>query len=186
MARKKATNPETAAPLGTIKTSSAAINFIHQWESCRLTAYPDPGSKDGTPWTIGWGTTVIDGKPVERGMRITQERANELFVQDLVRFEREVIRLTTGVDLTQNQFDALVSFVYNVGPAAFAGSTLRRMILAKDFAAAQLQFTRWNRNDGKAMRGLTRRRFGEAVMFGPRASTELRPLLPSGVLLHLA
>jgi lysozyme len=158
---------------------------MHQWESCRLTAYPDPGSADGNPWTIGWGTTIIEGKPVVRGMRITQEQADDLFEQDLVRFEREVLRLTQGVELTQGQFDALVSFVYNVGPAAFAGSTLRRMILAKDFAAAQLQFTRWNRNDGKVMRGLTRRRFGEAVVFGPRTAEELRPLLPSGVLLHL-
>lgn len=182
MAKKP--SPPPAAPAA-LRTSPAAVKFMHQWESCRLTAYPDPGSADGNPWTIGWGTTVIDGKPVTRGMRITQEQADDLFKQDLQRFEREVIRLTAGVELKQNQFDALVSLVYNIGPTNFANSTLRRMLLANDFAAAQLQFTRWNRNDGKVMRGLTRRRFGEAVVFGPRTAEELRPLLPSGVLLHL-
>ncbi len=192
-ARPAGSQPPASAPPTRVaasdearRTSPDAIAFLHQWESCRLEAYPDPGSVDGNPWTIGWGTTRINGQPVQRGMRITQAQADEFFREDLRTFEQEVTRLTRGVSLTQNQFDALVVLVYNIGAGAFAGSTIRRMILAGDFAGAQLQFHRWNRNDGRPMRGLSRRRFGEAIMFGPRNAAELRALLPSAVLLHLA
>lgn len=142
-------------------TSPHGICVVHYFETCKLKAYPDPGSKSGEPWTIGWGHTGPEVKP---GLVWTQQQADSEFVNDLRRFERDVLSLVK-VPLTQGQFDALVLFAYNVGSNSLEGSTLLRMLNAGDYDGAALQFRRWNKNDGKVMRGLTRRRAAEECLF---------------------
>jgi lysozyme len=149
------------APAPGKRVSSAGIALIHSFESCKLTAYPDPGSVDGKPWTIGWGST---GPGIAKGVVWTQKQADDRFAADLGRFEKAVALMAPVT--TQNQFDALVSFAYNVGLAALNDSTLLRFHKAGDYAAAKLQFGRWDKNDGKVMKGLTRRRAAEAALYG--------------------
>jgi len=149
-----------------VNTSENGIAVMHHFESCRLSAYPDPGSKDGKPWTIGWGHT---GPEVHSRLGWTQAQADAVFINDLEKFEGSVSKLVI-VPLTQSQFDALVSFQYNTG--ALGTSTLLKMLNAKDYTGAQGQFKRWNKNDGKTMRGLTRRRAAEEALFAGKSGAE--------------
>lgn len=164
-----------AATTTGFKTGAAGIALIHSFETCKLTAYPDPGSKDGKPVTIGWGSTTDEnGKPITLGTVWTQDRADARFRADLARFEVGVNLLLAGKRTTQNQFDALVSFAYNVGldidddniAEGLGDSTLLRKHLAGDYTGAQAQFAAWNKNDGKVMNGLIRRRAAEAALYG--------------------
>lgn len=146
-----------------LQPSQAAIDLMHQFEGCRLTAYPDPGSRDGHPWTIGWGST---GPGISKGTVWTQKQADDRFAADVAKFSARVRDLLDGKPTTQAQFDAMVSFAYNVGVGAFGSSTLLKLHKAGDYAGAQGQFARWNKNDGKVMAGLTRRRAAEAALYG--------------------
>lgn len=151
-----------------MKTSPEGIRLLHHYESCRLTAYPDPAT-GGAPWTIGWGHTGSEVKP---GMTWTQARADAEFVKDLERFEREVSSLVK-VPLKQYQFDALVSFSYNVGSdidtdtiaEGLGDSSLLKFVNSAMFDKAANQFQLWNRANGQVMRGLTRRRHAERALF---------------------
>lgn len=156
------------------RTSKAGVALIHGFESLAkvradgmVDAYPDPGS-GGDPWTIGWGATGIDpfnGGRIKRGTVWTQEQCGIRFEQHLALFEQSV-RATLGkAPVTQPQFDALVSFAYNLGGKALAGSTLMRLHKAGDYPGAAKQFLRWNKAAGKVMRGLTRRRTAEAELY---------------------
>lgn len=142
-----------------MRISANGIAVAHYFEQCRLAAYPDPGSKDGKPWTNGWGHT---GPDVVKGTVWTQAHADEVFEKDLLKHEARVARLVK-VPLTQGQYDALVLFDYNTG--ALHSSTLLKLLNAGDYAGAQAQFKRWNKNDGKVMRGLIRRRAAEECLF---------------------
>lgn len=144
-----------------MKTSQAGIDLIHSFESLRLKAYPDPGSKDGKPWTVGRGSTGPDIKP---GTVWTKEQADARFAKDLARFEIGVSK-AVSVDLEQHQFDALVSFAYNVGLANFLSSTLLKMLNEGYYSNAAEQLLRWNKNDSVVMAGLTRRRKAERALF---------------------
>ncbi len=146
------------------RTSAAGIALIHSFESCKLDAYPDPGSRDGTPWSIGWGST---GEGIARGLQWTQAQCDERFARDLQRYERDVARAIGDAPTTQAQFDSLVSFHYNTG--AISTATLTRKHKAGDYAGAAAEFARWDKNDGKVMRGLTRRRAAEAAMYRGQA-----------------
>jgi lysozyme len=143
------------------RVSPEGIALIHSFEWCKLTAYPDPGSVDGKPWTIGWGST---GPGIAKGVVWTQSQADARFAADLARFEKAVALMAPVT--TQNQFDALVSFAYNVGLVALNDSTLLRLHKAGNYIAAKDQFSRWDKNDGKVMKGLTRRRAAEAALYG--------------------
>ncbi|AFZ34651.1 glycoside hydrolase family 24 [Stanieria cyanosphaera PCC 7437] len=114
-----------------LTTSKAGINFIKLWEGLRLKAYRCPAGK----WTIGYGTT----KGVKAGQEITQREAESLLRNDLVVFE-DATRNLVKVQLSQNQFDALVSFVYNVGEGAFAKSTLLQVLNEGKFTEAANNF----------------------------------------------
>lgn len=149
-----------AAPTGK-RVSPAGIALIHSFESCKLTAYPDPGSVDGKPWTIGWGST---GPGIAKGVVWTQAQADERFAADLARFEKAVALMAPVT--TQSQFDALTSLAYNIGLAALNDSTLLRLHNKGDYAGAKDQFGRWNKNAGAVMNGLTRRRAAEAALYG--------------------
>ncbi|WP_248796091.1 lysozyme [Pseudomonas sp. MWU13-2105] len=143
-----------------MKTSPNGIAVLKYFESCRLTAYPDPAS-GGVPWTIGWGHTGPEVKP---GLVWSQAQADSQLSNDLVSREQAVSNAVTA-SLTAGQFDALVDFVYNLGAGNFQTSTLLSLINAGDMAGAVEQFARWNKAAGKVMAGLTRRRAAEAALF---------------------
>ena len=140
-----------------MNTSKLGLNLIKGFEGFRARAYVCPAGV----LTIGYGHT---GKDVKPGMTITEPRGVELLAQDVGRFERAVERLVK-VPLAQNQFDALVSFTYNVGEGNLQSSTLLKKLNAKDYSGAAAQFDRWNRGGGKVLTGLVRRRAAERKMF---------------------
>ena len=147
-----------------MQTSEKGIKNIKDFEGCSLTAYPDPGT-GGAPWTIGYGWThPVDGKPIKPGMTIKQETADRLLKTGLVSYENDVLKMAK-VKLTQGQFDALVSFAYNVGSRALSTSTLLRKLNDGDVMGAADEFLRWNKADGKVLNGLTRRREAERALF---------------------
>lgn len=167
--------PETQAALDAVlppkvpasrRVNQAGIDLIHSFESLRLEAYPDPGSSNGLPVTIGWGSTSdLNGKPIKLGDRWTRAQADAKFEQDLAKFSAGVAEAIGDAPTTDNQFAAMTSLAYNIGLAAFSRSTLLRMHKAGDHAGAQAQFGRWVRNDGRVLRGLVRRRAAEAALY---------------------
>jgi lysozyme len=156
-----------AAPAVVVVPSGRQVNqrgieLMHTFEGCRLTAYPDPGSKDGHPWTIGRGAT---GPGISRGVVWTQEQADARFAADLAKFAAQVDALIGDAPTTPNQFSAMVSLAYNIGVSALAKSTVLRKHKAGDYEGAARAFIMWNKNDGKVMRGLTRRRLAESDLY---------------------
>jgi lysozyme len=150
-----------------LRASRRAIDLIHSMESFEAKAYPDPGSKNGLPVTIGWGSTSdLNGNPIKLGTVWSRETADAKFAQDLRKFETGVLKALDGALVTPNQFDAMVSLAYNIGVRAFTGSTVVRKHKAGDYAGAKAAFAMWNKNDGKVMNGLVRRRASEAEMYG--------------------
>ncbi|MFG6089013.1 lysozyme [Enterobacter soli] len=144
-----------------MQTSEKGIALIKEFEGCKLTAYQDSVGV----WTIGYGwTQPVDGKPIRAGMTIKQETAERLLKTGLVSYESDVSRLVK-VGLTQGQFDALVSFTYNLGSRSLSTSTLLRKLNAGDYAGAAEEFMSWNKAGGKALKGLTRRREAERALF---------------------
>lgn len=144
-----------------MQTSDKGIALIKQFEGCKLTAYQDSVGV----WTIGYGwTQPVDGKPIRAGMTIKQETAERLLKTGLVSYESDVSRLVK-VGMTQWQFDALVSFTYNLGARSLSTSTLLRKLNAGDYAGAADEFLRWNKAGGKVLNGLTRRREAERALF---------------------
>lgn len=142
--------------------------LLKDFESLRLTAYPDPGSADGTPWTVGWGATRYeDGSPVLKGDVITRARADELLLHHVARAEREVARAVTA-PLTQNQYDALVSFEYNTGGLILKDGSPSQLLVklnGKDYAGAAAELDKWIYNDGALLSGLVKRRRAERRLF---------------------
>jgi lysozyme len=144
--------------------SQVGFDFIKHFEGLRLKAYRDGGGV----WTIGYGHT----KTAKPGMTISQEWAEKLLIEDVWFFERGVETLVT-VDLSQPQFDALVSFSFNVGldqdddltAEGLGDSTLLRKLNGLDYIGAAEEFLRWNKDNGKVVAGLTRRRKAERDLF---------------------
>ncbi|ESQ74703.1 lysozyme [Asticcacaulis sp. AC402] len=146
-----------------MKTSANGLDLIATFEGFRVNPYM-PTPRD-VP-TVGYGTTVYpNGKAVKLSDGpVTKARAMEYLASDVARVE-DTIHELVDVPLTQGQFDALVSFVYNVGEHAFEESTLLRRILAGNYAAAAEQFARWNKQKGVVLKGLVRRREAERTLF---------------------
>lgn len=140
------------------------IEHVKRWEGMKLTAYPDPGSRDGNPWTIGYGHTSDGFMKVTRGMSITPKQAEDALEFDLNETAAAIDDLVK-VELSDNQFGALVSFAFNVGIGAFKKSTLLRKLNKGDYAAVPGELARWTRNDGKVMKGLVNRRAAEAGLW---------------------
>jgi lysozyme len=136
------------------------IALIKQFEGLELKAYPDPGT-GGDPWTIGYGHT---GPEVRKGLVINQAQADAYLRADLAKFERAVSQLVTR-PITDDMFSALVSFVYNLGPANLKASTLLKKLNAGDFQGASDEFPKWNKAAGKVLAGLTKRRRAEQALF---------------------
>lgn len=142
-----------------MNVSRRGIEIIKQFEGFKADAYPDPGT-GGEPWTIGYGTT----KGIRPGMTVTQEQATAFLARDVALFSAEVERLVK-VPLTQNQHDALVSLVYNIGPGAFAKSTLLKKLNAGRYDDVPSEMARWNKAGGRVLNGLVRRRAAEAELW---------------------
>ena len=143
-----------------MRLSKQGLHALHGSEDCRLKAYLDTG---GVP-TIGWGSTRMFGNPVRIGMTCTKQEADEQAALD-VRETEDTINKYVKVTLNQNQFDALVNFVYNVGTASFIKSTMLRKLNAGDYEGAAGQFMRWVYDNGKENEGLRNRRRREKEMF---------------------
>jgi GH24 family phage-related lysozyme (muramidase) len=142
-----------------MKTSQAGIDLIKKFEGLELKAYPDPGT-GGEPYTIGYGHTG----GVKPGQVITAGQAEEFLVQDLKRFEHAVQDLIT-VPLAQEEFDALVSFTFNIGEGALRDSTLRKRLNAGGGAEVfEQELPRWNKGGSGVMPGLVRRRAAEVEL----------------------
>jgi lysozyme len=140
-----------------MKISDKGLKLIKDFEGLKLTSYLCPANV----WTIGYGST---GPHVKQGMTITEKEAEDLLKDDVKRFE-ECVTDAVEVDLTQDEFDALVSFSFNVGCGAFMGSTLLRLLNAGNKQAAAQQFPRWNKAAGQVLAGLTRRREAEKALY---------------------
>jgi lysozyme len=161
-----------------MQVNARGVALIKAFESCRLTAYRDGGGV----LTIGWGHTG----GVKPGDTITQAEADELFERDLCIREVTLTRLLEGVPTTSNQFAALCSLAYNVGfgdpnrsiPGLRTSTVLKRHKLGNHLGASRA-FVMWNRDNGKVVRGLTRRREAEAALYlEPDAAPILRPIAP--------
>lgn len=143
------------------RISPQGLDEIRKSEGLLLNAYQDQGGV----WTIGYGHTgKVGGIPISKGMTITKEQAEQLLQDDVAHFERAV-KNGTKVPLTQNQYDALVNFSYNVGDGAFSKSTLLRRLNQGDYQAAADQMLRWNKINGEPIQGLANRRERERAMF---------------------
>ena len=140
--------------------SKDGLHLTEHFEGCRLSAYPDPGS-GGDPWTIGYGHT---GPEVVDGLVITQEQAEEYLRQDVKKAEADVNAKVT-VELTQDEFDALVDFAFNCGCGNLNHSTLLKKINAGDFEGAAEEFLKWDMAAGHHMAGLLKRRQAEELEF---------------------
>ena len=139
-----------------MNTSPKGIALIIEFEGLRLKAYQCPGGV----WTIGYGHTA----GVKPGMVITEAQAAEYLKANLIAFERYLNGL--GLALNQNQFDALISFIYNVGTGNFSNSTLLRKVRANPQDNSIMdEFLRWVYSKGRVLPGLQRRRLAEMKLY---------------------
>ena len=144
-----------------MKISDQGLQLIKDSEGCKLTAYFDVVGV----LTIGYGSTLN----VNKGETITQEEAEALLIADIQRICEPCIEAYVDVALTQGQYDALTSFIFNLGCKAFRGSTLRKMLNDGDYHGASWQFNRWIHAGGKVLPGLAARRSKESAMFSGKA-----------------
>ncbi len=136
-----------------MKISQNGINLVKRFEGCRLMAYKCPAGV----WTIGYGHT---GSDVWQGLTITQAKAEQLLRQDMMKFETHVMKFNNRYHWNQNEFDALVSFAFNVGSINQLTQNGKRSRV--QIAAAMLKY---NRGGGKILPGLTKRRQAEQELF---------------------
>lgn len=139
-----------------MQISKEGLALIKKFEGCELEAYKCAADV----WTIGYGST----KGVKEGDSITQEEADDLLLHEMKEYEG-YIHDFVSVDLNQNQFDALVSWVFNLGPTNLKASTLLKVLNAKDYEGVPAQIKRWNKAGGKVLQGLIRRREAESLLF---------------------
>ena len=144
-----------------MKVSSKGLELIKEFEGFSSTAYLCSAKKA----TIGYGNTFWeDGTPVKIGDQISKERAETLLKHVVDNFS-VAVEVDIKIEVTQNQFDALVSLAYNIGLGAFHNSTLLRQLNRGNFVGASHEFLRWDKSNGKPLPGLTRRREREKLLF---------------------
>ena len=150
-----------------MKISQEGIDLIKFYEGC-----PTDSSGNAVSYrcaankkTIGFGSLkLIDGSPVEDNMTITKQDAEDLLAHELHEYEGYINNMVKA-DLNQNQFDALVSWVFNLGPSNLQASTLLKVLNAQDWDDVPNQITRWNKVNGVPNQGLMKRRNSEALLF---------------------
>ncbi len=139
-----------------MKASQQAYNLIREFEGLRLTAYRCPSGI----WTVGYGHTAN----VVPGTTITQLQANLLLQEDITQCENTLNKYNLA--LTQNMYDALISFIYNVGPGNFHRSALLSKIKANPYdSSISDEFLKWIHSCGKPLAGLQRRRMAEMKLY---------------------
>jgi lysozyme len=157
-----------------MKISREGLALIKRWEGCRLEAYPDSGGV----WTIGYGITTNAGLGViKRGMKITQEQADDMLLAALAKYEKTVSD-SLKRNPTQHQYDAMVSLCYNIGQSAFAKSTLVKRFNSGDITGAADAFMMWVKANGKTLQGLVNRRHDERRHFLKVSATVPPPDVP--------
>jgi lysozyme len=144
-----------------VRTGDRGLALVKKWEGLRLAPYKDAAGL----WTIGYGHLIKEG---EAFTRISGEEAEELLQDDLIRTERAVEELVDAVK--KSEFDALVSFAFNVGTYALKTSTLLKLHNAGSRLDAAMQFSAWRmitdaKGEKKPNRGLLRRRLDEAALY---------------------
>jgi len=147
-----------------MQISQEGIALIKKFEGCELEAYKCAAGV----WTIGYGST----KGVEEGNTITQEDADNLLFEEMHEYEGYINDMVT-VDLKQNEFDSLVSWVFNLGPSNLSSSTLLSRLNNKVWDDVPNQIKRWNKAGGQVRQGLVRRREAEALLFQGKDWTEV-------------
>jgi len=145
-----------------MKVNAEGYALLKKFEGCVLKAYKCPAGV----WTIGFGNTFYeDGTKVKEGDIITKQRAEELLRIIANDFATKVKALVKQ-PLTLEKFDALVSFAYNVGTANFAKSTLLKKVNANPLdASIRAEFEKWNKANGRVLKGLVTRRKEEADLY---------------------
>lgn len=136
--------------------SQEGLSLIKKFEGCELEAYKCAAGV----WTKGYGST----KGVKEGDTITQDEAEELLIKDLEVFEKAV-NDAVKVAMVQCQFDALVSWTFNLGPGNLNSSTMLKKLNGREFDEVSEQMKRWNKANGKTLDGLIRRREAEALLY---------------------
>ena len=153
-----------ASPSPGVDWLTPCLAIVKEFEGCKLTAYPDPGT-GGEPWTIGWGST---GPGIGPGTVWTQQKADDALLADLRQFHRSMlVVLPMAAEWSGHRQAALTSFAYNVGIGALQESTLRqRLIRGEDpVQVVREELPRWNRGGNGVMSGLVRRRAAEVALF---------------------
>lgn len=162
-------------PANSYTPSADAIALIKQYEGLKLTAYQDTGGI----WTIGYGTTVINGAPVYPGQTITEAQANEYLTTHLTTSVSPIINSKTKAPITQSMYDALCCFTYNLGSGNFSKSTLLKELNSGKYLDAATMFSDWTKDNGVVLPGLVRRRGSEKDLFlkdgVPSVSGDLTP-----------
>lgn len=144
------------AGTSSISVSPRGLELIKKFEGFRATPYICPGGK----LTIGYGKVIKEGEYTS----ITKDQAESLLRSTVSSFERSLQKYVK-VPLNQNQYDALISFIYNVGAGNFSKSTLVKLLNSGDYNGAANEFLKWVKSDGKVLRGLQRRREEEKALF---------------------
>ena len=139
-----------------MKTSGIGIELIKEFEGCRQVAYQDSVGV----WTIGYGHT----KDVYEGQLVIKKTCETMLAEDLEEFE-DYVESYVKVELSQNQFDALVAWTFNLGPGNLKSSPLLRKLNYGDYESVPDEMRRWNKAGGEVLNGLVRRRDAEAELF---------------------
>ena len=147
-----------------MKISKEGLALIKKFEGCKLESYKCAAGV----WTIGYGST----KGIKEGMSISQEEADNLLLEDVAVFEDNVLDAVT-MPLSQHQFDALVSWTFNLGGANLKASTMLKKLNAGEYEEVPAQMKRWNKAGGKVLQGLIRRREAEALLFEGKDWSEI-------------
>jgi len=139
-----------------VKCSQEGLELIKKFEGCKLKSYKCPAGV----WTIGYGHT----EDVKEGDIVSPQEADKLLRADVFKFEEYVADNVT-VKLTQNQFDALVTWTFNLGVGNLRNSTMLKKLNNADYTSVPFEMKRWNKAGGKTLDGLVRRRQAESLLF---------------------
>ena len=158
----------------TRQISPHGLEKLKQWEGLKTKAYKDSGGV----WTIGYGHTAVAGEPKPRaGMVITAAEAERILLKDLTQYEAAVEN-NVKVELNDNQFAALVSFVYNIPLASFKKSTLLKKLNAGNYDAVPTELMKWTKAGGKKLQGLVNRRRAEGYLWMEGAFVTSKDVVP--------
>tara|TARA_R100000234_G_scaffold58967_1_gene35612 strand:- start:1375 stop:1863 length:489 start_codon:yes stop_codon:yes gene_type:complete len=154
MAAQKQKNGENK--MEKMEISQEGIALIKKFEGCKLESYQCAAGV----WTIGYGST----SGIKEGMEISQQRAEALLLEDVAVFE-EAVNKAVKVPLEQHEFDALVSWTFNLGPSNLNSSTMLKVLNDNKKSEVPAQMRRWNKAGGETLQGLIRRREAESLLF---------------------